>query len=379
VIASVPTHDTVSLVIAGAELTGWISYDVTVSMLDPADAFRLQLPFSREAWELTLPDRPCQVFIDGTPVLTGFIDSASMPEDAEVIDIAGRCRVGRLADHCPSTLAFDGLGIAELAAKIVNPFFARVTLSNARNRAIVRGKGKKARAAAEPVRLNTKVGTTIEPGQTAWATLEKLLDQAGYLAWSSGDGRELVIGKPNYEQEVQFYFFRPLPGGPRAAEATVLAMGIGRDHADAYARVVIAGTGVGTNVSYGAPVAGRLGEARNNPARADGTGIDFTVPKTLITQRAAASIAEADELAALEMARRDAKKRPVTVRCAGHGQVIAGSYTTLFAHDLLALVEDEYTGTKGIYTITSCNYRSARAGAEETVMQLVPKGTELSR
>lgn len=378
-ITSLPTH-AVSMVVGGAEITGWISYELAVNLQGPASTFRFQIPFSPQAWRLTAPDREVQICIDGIPIITGYIDAAPMPEDAEVIDVSGRCRIGRLIDDCPGALSFEGLGIGQLASKIVAPFFGEVILSNARNRALVRGKGKKARAAAEPLTIATKkVGTTIEPGQTRWATLEKLLEQAGYLAISSGDGHELVILRPNYDQEIQFYFFRPLPDGPRAAELTVLAMGIGRDQAESYARVLVVGSGQGTAVSYGGAAASRTGEAKNNSDTADGTGLDFTAPKTLILQQAARSLDEADELAEREMARRDARKAPITVRCAGHGQVIAGAFTTLFAPDLLAYVEDEYTGTKGIYLITSCTYRGSRAMAEETVMTLVPRGTELAR
>lgn len=379
-ITGIPDH-VVTMRVSGAELADWISYELVVGLQGPAATFRFQLGFTREAWDLTAPDSLVQIFIDGTPIINGFIDAAPMPEDAEVIDVSGRCRIGRLVDDCPGAVSFEGLGIGQLAHKLVTPFFSEVIMSNARNRALVRGKGKKARSSAEPLEIATskKVGTSIEPGQTRWATLEKLLEQAGYLAISSGDGHELVILRPNYEQEIQFHFFRPLPDGPRAAEKTVLAMGIGRDQAEAYARVVVVGSGQGTAVSYGGPVSSRTGEARNNPDRADGTGLDFRVPKTLIIQQAARSLDEADEIAEREMARRDARKGPITVKCAGHGQAIAGAFTTLFAPDLLALVEDEYTGRKGVYLITSCIYRGGRAEAEETVMTLVPRGTELAR
>jgi hypothetical protein len=81
-------------------------------------------------------------------------------------------------------------------------------LSNARNRRVLRGQGKRADG-VEPVRLNTRVGTRLEPGQTRWTVIEELLGQAGYLAWSAGDSAELVIGQPNYDQEVQFELRRP--------------------------------------------------------------------------------------------------------------------------------------------------------------------------
>lgn len=379
-----PTSDArilpVAIVVGGKHITGWISYEIEVSIDSPPSTFRLQLPFDREVWELTKPDTPVQIVIGDRAIVTGFIDDSPMADAAEVIDIQGRCRVGRLTDDSAPGINFSGLGIKDLADKLTEPFFPkRATLSNARNRDLVRGKGKKARAASEPVRINTRTGTAIEPGQTRWSVLERLLQQTGYLAWSSGDGAELIIGKPNYDQDVQYVFMRPMPGSARAAEGNVLGIGIGRSTATRYARVICVGSGAGTDANYGATVASRYGEAKNNPSDPQGIGKDFTVPKTLVVQNPVKSIDEATELAKREMAQRDAGSRPITVRAAGHGQIIAGQYVTIFAPDTLAFVEDEYTGTRGVYLITSCNYRSDRAGGDETVMTLIPKGTELKR
>ena len=62
----------------------------------------------------------------------------------------------------------------------------------------------------------------IEPGQTRWQVIETLCAQAGALAWAAGNGSELVVGQPNYDQEPQFRFFMPEAGSKRINEATVL-------------------------------------------------------------------------------------------------------------------------------------------------------------
>lgn len=373
-----PKH-TISIVVAGADVRNWESYSVETSLTDGIDTFRMQLPFSRDAWDLLKPGRPIQILVDGSPILTGFIDSSDCPEGSDAITVAGRNRVGHLDQESAPGINFSGLGVKELIEKLAKPMFSEVTFSNAENRKIVRGRGKKA-ISSEPVRLNTRVGTQIEPGQTRLAVILQLCEQAGYLVWSSGNGRQLIVGLPNDKlQGVQYRFFRPSPGSARAAESTVMSIGLTRAIGHRYSRIICVGSGVGTDVNYGTKVASRYGEARNNPAKTNGEGKDFIVPKTLIIQRSVKSAREAREFAVAEMARRDAQAEPITVTAAGHGQVVAGKRTTLFALDTLAAVEDERTSTSGHFTIIGCSYTGNRGEAEKTTMQLMPKGAVLSR
>jgi prophage tail gpP-like protein len=376
VITTVPTH-VVSVIVGGEELRDLESYEISVGMTDIPGTFSIRMPFSIRAWHLCRPDREIRVMIDGVGILRGFIDDEEAPDES--IAIAGRCRLGRVTTESAPSIAFSGLGLKELAQKLVSPWFDKVTLSNARNRNLVRGRGKKAKAGAEPLRINSRIGTRIEPGQTRWSALERLLEQAGYLAWSSGDGRELVVGLPNYKQEIQFRFFRPSKTSTRRDQSTVLSMTPKLSTGDRYSRVIVVGSGVGTDANFGAPVGARFGQARNDPSDPNGVGKDFTQPKRLLIQRSVNSAAEAEELAEREMARRDAQGDMIDVTCEAHGQRIAGAFTTLFAPDLLASVEDERTGTRGTYLIVSCNYRADRPGGETTQMKLVRKGAELSR
>jgi prophage tail gpP-like protein len=186
-----------------------------------------------------------------------------------------------------------------------------------------------------------------------------------------------VIGKPNYDQEPQFTFFMPKKDSRRSGESTVQGMGVRRSTANRYSRIICVGAGVGTDANYGHAVASHYGEAKNNPNTPEGDGDDFSAPKRLIIQRPVKSSAEARELAEREMAQRDAGGDELTVRCAGFGQQFDGGYSTQFAPDLIASVEDERTKTKGSYYITSCTYRDARKG-RETLMRLVRSGAEIT-
>ena len=377
-VVGTPQHD-ISVIVDGVQIRDWETYDITVDMTSPADHFTVRMPFQRDVWRLCRGDRPVRVLIDDVVVLTGFIDERLVPEDDEAIEIIGRDRAGRLVDESAPGLDFSGLTMQALIEKVAAPWFTRVALSNTRNRNVIRGRGRKAKAAGEPLKLNTakKIGTRIEPGQTRWQVIETLCAQAGVLAWSAGDGSELVVGQPNYDQEPQFRFFMPAANSTRIAESTVLGMGVRERTADRYSRVIVVGSGTGTDVSYGSRVASRYGEAKDNPTTKEGDGHAFSAPKRLIVQRSVASIAEAQELARREMGRRDAHAQGLTVRCAGHGQIVAGAFTTIFAPDTIASVEDERTDTKGNYLITACTYRSGRTG-EETLITLVPSGADLS-
>lgn len=363
-----PKHK-VSIVAGSVEVRDALTYQIKRSMTGGVDTFSMQFPFSRSAWEVLQPDAPIQVRIDDIPVLTGFLDDSDTP-DAVVIDVTGRNKLGRFVQDCAPGISFKGLGIKELIEKIAEPLFARVVFENARNRNIARGRGKKARAAREPARLNTRVGTQIEPGQTRMQIITQLCEQAGYLVWESGDGKELIVGLPNYDQEPQFLFFRPAIGSTR--RATVMEMPIRRSSGDRYSRVICVGSGQGTDANYGPHVASRYGEAFDSVT-------DFSAPKTLIIQRAVSSAAEARELAEAEMARRDAQADVVEVTAAGHGQLIAGTQRTLFTTDTIANVICERTGHRGAYLVEECTFEASRTEAATTSMTLVRKGAVLSR
>lgn len=371
-------HD-ISLIVDGVQIRDWLTYDITVDMLSPADHFTMRMAFVREVWDLCRGDRPIKVLIDDVVILTGFIDERLVPEDDEVVEILGRDKGGRLVDESAPSLNFAGLTMLALIEKVSDPWFPRVSLSNARNRRVIRGRGRKAKAADQALKINTskKIGTRIEPGQTRWQVVETLCSQADALAWSAGDGSELIVGQPNYDQEPQYRFFMPAADSKRTGESTVLGMGVRERTADSYSRVIVVGSGTGTAVNYGAQVASRYAEAKDNTATPEGDGTTFSAPKRLIVVRSVSSIGEAKELAVREMARRNAHAKAITVRAPGHGQVLAGTEPTIFVPDTIASVEDERTGTNGNYLITSCTYRSARTG-EETLITLVPSGTDVS-
>ena len=369
----------ISIVVGGSEIRGWTEYTITSSLLDAVAQFSMVMPFDRLAWDLMRKERRCSVRIDGVTVLTGLLDERDTTEDDDVIQVSGRNLIGRLVQESAPSIEWQGLTLTQLIERLAAPWFTRVILSNAKNRRVLLGKGHKAAVGAEPVRVDPRPGGLLaEPGATRWAIIEQLLKQVGMIAWSSGDGTTLIVGRPNYDQEPQWRLFRPAPASKRTAEATVLGMGVKVSTADRYSRVIVTGSSRGTATNYGPAVASRYGVALDSSGEA-GVGGDFLEPKTLVQQMTVKSIAEAKELAAREMARRQAHAVVVAATASDHGQRIAGARArTTFTVDTMASVEHESTGTKGAFMVTSCTYTSNRRDGERTKLELLRKGAELT-
>lgn len=380
------------------EVGNFISYSFEESMMGLACPFSMTLPFSQSAWDLCKPDRPIQILVDGVPKLNGYLEERELAEDAETITLTGRDRSGRLVDDCAPGVNFSGLGIVDITTKLVQPWGFAPVFDNARNRSISLGRGKKARGTMsnllgksarfngklrvlrgddESLRLNSKVGTQIEPGQTRAQVLTTLAVQAGYMMWMSVDGTQIIVGEPDYDQDTQFSLVMPKKGSSTVGSVT--GMGWRDSTGDRYSHIMVVGSGTGTDANYGGGVAARRGDSYNNPDDPDGIGIDFTAPKRLILTRSVSSQADAQEEADREMARRDALGQVCTVRAPGHGQIYSGTVPTLFAPDTLALVLDERIQRGGIYIITKATFQSNRKSGEETILTLVKSGSVLTQ
>jgi len=364
----------------------WTEYEVESDMLNPADSFSLGLaPVDSELYELCAPDTAVQVLIDGAPVLRGLIGERSTGGDrssGDVIRISGMDLGGRLLEESMDLISFKDLTIGALVAQAAAPWFTTVTFSNARNRDLVRGRRSgKARAASEPAGLVARKGAPkkVSPGETRWETMVEFLEGSEILIWSSGDGKEIVIGRPNYQQEPQYRFFVAAAGSTRTREVNVVRWEE-RDSVDErYSQVTVVGAGKGDSYNYGQRLIKNQGHALNGSGTS-GIGSDFTHRKILIIgDDNVRSPADAKQRAELEMASRDAKRHVVTLTLRGHGQPYQrGQAPTLYAFDTVCHYENEVTGAKGRYLITRVRFREDRVSGQTTEIEMVPTGTRLS-
>lgn len=376
-----PRRHTMTFTCDGRQLEDWISYDLKTSITEPADSFAIELAFERTVWELVRCDRAVRCQIDGVTVIDGFIDERIKNSKEGRIRISGRDKVGRLVQESAPQVNYAGLQVKALFEKLAAPWFTSIEFSNTRNRRVVRGKGHKVRDSGVVFVDGGRkgLGTRIEPGQARFQAMAELAEQMGALIWSAGDGRTLIVGEPNYDQEIQYRFFQAGPGSARARETNVEDMRIRESVADYYSRIIALGSGAGSDANYGIGPSQRAGDARDSKTTPEGVGGMFRYPKRLIIadRRAFQSAADARKRAELELAKRAARAHVVEIDAPTHGQVVLGTEPTLFANDCMAWVEDEETGLRAPYLTVSCNYHGDR-GSESTGIELLRKGSKLT-
>lgn len=366
----------VAVACSGRLVTSWLEYSITNSMFE-TDSASFSVPWSQQAWDLLSTDRSVLMAVDGVTRLEGFIDDRDGDDAARTIRIACRSKEGRLVDESAPQVNYSGLTLSALVGKLVDPWFPSVALSNLRNRNVARGKGHKAPGSGK-VFVDSSSGTRIEPGQPRQSVINELLEQVGAAGWASADGKEYVIGQPDYEQEIQFAFRSGLaPGG---GDGTALRVAVKDSTAERYSSITVLGSGAGDDGNYGTGPSKRAATVKDNPATTHGEGLAFSAPKRLVIadRDDVRSSKEALRRATRESARRQLRAHMVTVEAPGHGQVAAGRVPTLFTPDTLCrLVDPRIPGGAGIYLIAEVAFTASRSGGERTTMQLIPKGMEL--
>jgi prophage tail gpP-like protein len=381
----------IQVVINGAVIGGWTGYRVDSSMITPADGFELRRPFSLEAWSLLRRDSDVTIELgsrseDGrvsgwTPILRGFVDKRVRQAKAGTMTISGRDRCGRLVDESAPAISFNGLTVEQAFKKLISPWFSTLTLSDARNRRLRRGKGRRVASGAEdPVTINIRVPRqgNVHPGEKRGHVMHEIASRAQLIWWSSADGKEIFIGKPNQTQAPQYVFTHAKSGS--ATQATVKDLTITEDDGDRYSLIMVSGTGGQGDTNYGTIVTDNRGVSFDNPFnRLDGTGRDFIHPKRLtMPEKSFASFHDAQRVADIERIRRDYKRHIVSVEAPLHGQFLtSGGPPTLFAYNTVARVIDEELELDDTYLIVSCAFSSNREQGETTTMHMVPTGTEI--
>lgn len=367
-----------------------LSFDVTCDMLELADDFNLQLAFDVDLWNLLRTDAEVEIHVGESRVLTGYVGTRRIRDGKSgcTIEVSGRDKGGRLVDDSAPLVTFAGLGIKELAQKIVTPWFSDVVLTNAKNRQLIRGRGKPgAPTAGEPLdrgKYNartqkvSKLRRKVQPGEERARVLQSFLEAAGMLGWSSADGRTFFVGQPNHEQAPQWRFILPADVA-RTGEASALEFEFVDTVDERYAMIVACGGSKPSAAGYGSAVTKRRGVAKNNPASTDGSGKDFQRRKTLlIADDELPDAAAAKDRAELEMRIRDARGQAIEILAPGAGQQFGASpQISTFAFDTIAHVEHEPSGIEGDYLVTRCRFRLDKNGGQVTELSMVPRGTEL--
>ena len=355
----------ITITVAGTELPFWTDYQIELDLQTPADAFTVSTvapdaldPGDRALYAALRKGADITIAIDHHPVITGTVTGRSFRDDR--LTIRGHDRIWRLFESAPMR-RIATLTLADLAAELSAGIFPRVTFSNARNRALYARAGDRRQAQEPPIFDKPDDPRKIPIGATKWSALAEVLRRADLLAWSSGDGRELILGRPQFTQEPAF----TLTHARDTAQSTCTAVAWDESIEERYSSITVLGTarvprgssGYGANLSRQA-------------AALDTTG-DFPFPRRLRLVEDCRSIDEAQRLAEAALAERNATALTIEVDAWQHGQ--AGR---LYAPDTVADVVQERSGLRGSFYIVSARYTGSRTQAS-TSLTLVPLGTKL--
>jgi prophage tail gpP-like protein len=398
----------ISVVVNAREVLDFTEYAIETSLVQPADTFNLTRAFDRDAWEACRRDARVKVLIDGQPRIDGFIDARTKGGKSGAMTIMGRDRAGRMVDESAPRSVFGGttlLGVIEALAK---PWFDRVSLSGARNRKVTTGRGSKVAGADEALSLRrggrakakardpiqalfakpTK-SSRIDAGRSRWDVLEETISRAGLCAWSSADGKELIVGKPDQTQPATFTFRHAAAG----RQGNVDELDYEESNDQRYSMIACVGSGLKSPADFGA-AGSRSGvvydhdagprrgsspfDSFTGPAQRDGTGRDFQYRKWLVlADESARDNDEAKRLAQREQARRDFRRTHITITAEGHGQDLGAGVPTLFAIETMARVIDEEIDLDDDFLIYAASFRGDRESGATTTLEMVPRGTEV--
>lgn len=370
-----PKHR-ITVACEGKEIDGWIEYEIASSMIEPADGFTMRRPFNPKAWDLLERDARVRVEVDGAPILDGFIDRRTKRTKEGTIEIGGRDRSGRLVQESAPRISYEGLELTEAIRRLADPWFTKVTLSDARNRSLRLGK-KRSRipAGTEPIIVKKTSGGNgrVQPGTMRWAIIEELASQAGYIVWSSADGRELFVGRPNVRQEASYAFHK----------GNVRDLIWDEDNGDRYSMIAVVGTGGGTERDHGLEVSSRRGvvfdTGEDGGPNGDGTGRDFKYAKRLLLPESHYTTElDASRGAAREQARRDFKRTTISIDVHYHGQETRTGMTLFATNTVASVFDTDFVPLRAqLAMIYACSYRRSRKDGETTLLELVPNDTEI--
>jgi prophage tail gpP-like protein len=330
------------MIVDGRRYRGWKSIRVTRSIESIAGSFALDVSDRWANQDVPWPIReedPCQVAIDGTVVIDGYVDkrSQSLSATSRALSYSGRDRAAELVD-CSAIVSggakagnkwtFYNLDVAQFTAAVAKPFGIRVSV--------------------QPGLVLPKVPVlALHPGETAYESIKRAAGDDGVLIVSDGTGG-IVLTRA---------------GAARAAAlvqaANVLSASVEYDGADRFHRYIIATQVPGTDEA--------AGEATQIQAEATDLGVRRTERVILIRPDKGYSAADARRRADWEARTRAARAEKVTIGVQGWYQPGGAA---LWTPNALSRVSVPAIGVDGDMLISHVEY-SIGDGGQVTQLNLV--------
>lgn len=180
-----PDDEELTIKTGGKTLGGWLNFRVLRSIEKCPSGFAIALTerYPGQAHQAVVePFSPCEVFLSGDKILTGYINGYHPTIDAldHQAGIFGYSKIEDLVD-CSVDIEQTGWQISAAtvgaaAKKICDPYGIAVVLPDG------------------DVSLDTSYPFPVMPGMTCWQLLEELARAAQLLIWDDAEGR-LVLSK----------------------------------------------------------------------------------------------------------------------------------------------------------------------------------------
>jgi prophage tail gpP-like protein len=221
---------------------------------------------------------------------------------------------------------------------------------------------KKAKANLAAIRAILYPRVKVDPGQTKWAVLEKVVARQGFAIWQAANGVG-VIARPNYDQAAQYNVFLHPASSEDAKKNNVLSWSVTDNGREQFARYRLVGNAANTLNAFG------------ENSRYDETGETDGIPldRQLISAGNGQNKAEARRELARDIDRRNFESLELNYTIPGHAQ-----NGRLWQVDTIVDVDDQVTGYAGQFYCVRRRFTVDVNGGQITEISLRKKGIWLA-
>lgn len=395
---------------ASVHLTRWTSYEVASDFLTPTDGWHFAIGdeelAERQRHALRL-GAPIRLSVNATPICDGHIDTVEVGASkagGTTWTIAGRDRLGPAVDATadPNLRFKDGATLADVLTTIFRPFGwsdpdKHFEIDNAANRRASTGgtRGQKRSHGKKTFGAVTKDAKLhqLQPHnhEGLFAFASRVSQRFGLWIWSSSDGEQLIVGKPDFDQEPLYQLRRKRDGTGNIEDGTVRY-----DFTDQPAIIVADGFSGGgefgkgrvkayaINPSFGFDTNGAVLEEVLSIVKRYPNAKRIALP-TQAFQRRAANVPvrpmfmhddesktpeELENYVRREMALLTRKSLEATYTVEGHGQMTNGDFV-VWDIDTVVDVQDEVAGLNERMYVLGVAYSKSRQSGTRTRLHLV--------
>lgn len=256
----------------GTDISGWTSYTFNSTFLTPSDAFSFTIGDPSIPAGVAGQIREgmgVQLLIAGRAICTGYLDEVhyeASTSGGTVLTCSGRDVLGDAIDAtvAPSLVFTPTQKLGDIIESVMLPFgfFNEPLVDNEDNRNLITGnkfgyrvnkgrsskRGRRSKTAGQAVASFTNYQAKPHDHEGAYEFCERLAKRAGLHIWATGDGKDLVVGRPSFDQQALFSAKR-LRGVANGAHNNVLSGSVTRSRKDQFSAIIAGGGGGGGNVS----------------------------------------------------------------------------------------------------------------------------------